>query len=73
MSTIFSTTITISGMSCSACQKIIEKRFSRLDGVYKVTVHVNEGKAEIQTDREIPLQEFQDAIQGTHYQVINSI
>lgn len=71
MSNSYTKYLTISGMSCGACQKVIERRFSKIDGVHKVKVSVNEGKAEVQTEKDISLNDFQNTLEGTYYQITN--
>lgn len=61
--------LTVVGMSCGACQKIIEKRLAAIEGVQKVTVHLNEGKVEVEMLSDIPNEHFHKALEGTHYQI----
>ena len=63
--------ITINGMSCSACQKVVEKRLSKIDGITGVTVDVEAGTAAITAIREIQLAEISQTLEGTHYTIVS--
>ncbi len=63
-------TIKLSGLTCSACKKVTEKRISGLSGVSKVEVSVDLGIATIDVDREITILEINEVLKDTPYQVI---
>jgi Cu+-exporting ATPase len=67
------TKVKISGMTCHACQRVIENKVGKLQGVEKVKVFLNNGDAEITSDRDLSLEEVKQALIGTHYEVISLI
>ena len=65
------TRVKIGGMTCHACQRVIENKVGKLPGVQKVKVEVNAGEAEVSSDKALTLDEIKQALSGTHYQVIH--
>lgn len=68
METQIITNIKISGMHCGACQKVIEKKLMKIEGVEKVNVELS-GEAAITANRSIKIDEIKLALKGTDYQV----
>lgn len=64
------TTIKLSGLTCSACQKVTQKRISQIEGVHDVQVNLEASTAVITADRAIQSDEVIKALEGTHYHVI---
>lgn len=64
-------TIQLQGMSCSACQKVVEKRLSKIEGITAVAVDVGAGTAAITAAREIAIEEMQRVLEDTHYTIIS--
>ena len=62
-------TFTISGFDCDSCIKLSQSILADLSGVKQVKISGLDGKTEIQTEREISLDEIQQAFEGTQYQV----
>lgn len=62
--------IKLSGLTCSACQKIVEKRIKKIDGVSTVLVSLKSGETEITANKAVPVQEVKNALSDTHYQII---
>lgn len=58
----------ISGMHCGACQKVIEKKLSKLNGISTVTVGLD-GNATIVASRVVNIDEVKLALAGTDYGV----
>ncbi|MDN6309777.1 MAG: heavy metal translocating P-type ATPase [Psychroflexus sp.] len=52
----------IGGMSCNGCQKHVEKTLSNMKGVSKVSVNLENEQAEIEMNKHIPLEKFQQAL-----------
>lgn len=63
--------ITLQGMSCGACQKVVTKLLSKIDGVTGVEVNVEAGTAAIAATRTIATEEVVQALAGTHYTIIS--
>jgi copper chaperone CopZ len=64
-------TISINGMSCSACEKVVTKRLSSLPGVQHVSVDVENGKATAQSENELSQEAVEAVLKDTHYTVAN--
>jgi copper chaperone CopZ len=56
----------VSGMHCGACQKVIEKKLSKIEGVDGVNVNP-EGDLSVLASRSISLNEVKLALEGTEY------
>lgn len=56
----------VSGMHCGACQKVIEKKLSKLEGVTTVSASLD-GDVLISANRSIDRDEVQLALEGTDY------
>lgn len=66
------TQLYLSGLTCTACEKIISKRLQTIEGVKQVHVSVQNGSASIIASRPISKDEVTQALEGTHYKVINN-
>lgn len=62
----------LSGLTCGACEKVISKRLQAIGGVKEVHVSAENGAASIIASRPISTDEVTEALQGTHYAVINN-
>lgn len=58
----------VSGMHCGACQKVIEKKLSKIGGVSAVNAELN-GEVSVMANRPISIDEIKLALEGTDYQV----
>lgn len=67
------TSISISGMTCTACEKMISKKLQKIEGVQEIAVSSKKGNAIITSSRLITTDEVAFALDGTHYQVINNL
>lgn len=56
------------GMHCGACQKVIEKKLSKIEGVTGVTAQLN-GDVSVLANRSVNIDEVKLALQGTDYKV----
>ena len=59
----------IEGMGCRGCANTIQKKLSEVAGVTAVTVDFATKKATVETDREIPFEALEKALEGTHYSI----
>ncbi len=64
------TTIKLSGLTCPACKKLIEKRVAVIPGVSRVDVNVESGQAVIDSSPGLQLSEIVAVLKDTPYQVI---
>ena len=60
-------TIFITGTSCPACKKLIERRIITISGVVKVDVDYASGKTTVESNRLIGKDEIEKALEGTPY------
>ncbi|UZD36066.1 heavy metal translocating P-type ATPase [Capnocytophaga ochracea] len=59
----------IEGMGCTGCANTVQKKLSEVAGVTAVTVDFATKKATVETDREIPFEALEKALEGTHYSI----
>lgn len=59
----------LTGLTCSACQKLISKRVMKIDGVENVDVQLN-GNTTIKANRQILAEDLKKVLEGTQYKVI---
>ena len=59
----------IEGMECTGCANTVQKKLSEVAGVTAVTVDFATKKAIVETDREIPFEALEKALEGTHYSI----
>ena len=62
----------IEGMGCTGCANTVQKKLSEVAGVTAVTVDFATKKATVETDREIPFEALEKALEGTHYSIHQS-
>ena len=62
------TTLTLTGLTCAACQKLIQKRILKIDGVQDVTVELS-GQTSIKASRKITSDEVAGVLKDTKYTV----
>ena len=67
------TRLQLSGLTCTACERVITKKLQTIEGVQKVHVSALNGLTSITALRSISKDEVVQALQGTHYKVINSL
>lgn len=65
-------TVTIEGMTCGSCEKIVAKRMRAIEGVIEATVSKDKGTAVISSTRQISDDEFIQALADTHYHIITN-
>lgn len=63
---------TLSGLTCSSCEKIVGKRLSKIDGVQEVSVSALNGMASVISTRPIMAGEVSKALEDTHYHVVTN-
>lgn len=62
----------LSGMTCTACEKIVSKRLQIIPGVEDVIAITQTGTVTLTISREIATEEIVLALQDTHYTVITN-
>lgn len=58
----------ILGMHCQACQKVIEKKLMKINGVSRVIALLS-GEVTVAANRLVTINEVKLALEGTEYQV----
>lgn len=67
------TIIKLSGLSCGACKKIIERRLQKRPEVMSVNVSLEDSTATIVAMRAVTADEVAEALRDTEYTVIGMI
>ena len=60
-------TIFITGTTCPACKKLIERKIITISGVIKVDVDFSSGETNIESNRLICKEEIEKVLEGTPY------
>ena len=60
----------IEGMMCKHCVKHVNDALSKMDGVTNVVVSLEENKADVTMDHEIPMDEFKKVITDAGYELV---
>ncbi len=60
----------LSGLTCDACMRVIEKRIKKIIDVHDVKIDLL-GNTEILSDRQINPNEVVKVLEGTHYKVVS--
>jgi len=61
--------IKIGGLSCDACQKVIQKRIAKIAGVEDVNVEAN-GSTMIMVRNKLTKNDLEKALSGTSYKIL---
>ena len=67
----YTTKIKLSGLTCSACQKIVEKKLKNINGISGTTVDLSSGNVEITAERVVDRSEIVKVLEGTGYKIIS--
>jgi copper chaperone len=62
-------TVTINGMKCDGCVKIVKENFEKIAGVQGATVNLANKTAIVTSEREISNEELQKALSETKFTV----
>lgn len=68
-----STTVNISGMTCSHCVASVTEELEALEGVSSVSVELNSGgisSATVTSGKELPVSQISEAVAGAGYLVV---
>ncbi len=63
-------TIFLQGLTCPACQKLIQKRLSKIPGVEDVQVKLENGETDITAKENITNAAIAKALEGTKYTIV---
>lgn len=59
----------IKGMTCRGCVETVEKHLQNIPGIENVKVDLDSQSVVIQSEKEIPFSELENALQDTHYSI----
>ncbi|HCS79285.1 TPA: hypothetical protein DIV55_06135 [Patescibacteria group bacterium] len=62
-------TITLKGLTCDACVKLIIKKFMKIPGVSSTRVTL-EGLAHVEAERSVSESEYKQVLTGLPYEVV---
>ena len=57
-------------MGCAGCVKTVSERLLAVEGVTAVTVDLPSATAHIETDKEVPFEALEKALEDTHYSIL---
>ncbi|MBI2966589.1 MAG: heavy-metal-associated domain-containing protein [Bacteroidetes bacterium] len=64
--------LTISGMTCTGCERTVNRVIAQLPGVTETTVNYKTGQAEVKfDDNRISAEKIMDAVNDSGYKVTN--
>ena len=63
-------TLKLTGLTCSACKKVSERRIGGISGVRAVDVSVESGIASIDASRRLSILEVNEVLQDTPYKAL---
>ncbi|NLA91796.1 MAG: heavy-metal-associated domain-containing protein, partial [Synergistaceae bacterium] len=63
----FKTSLTVTGMTCATCSRMVERSLSKVDGVVFAAVNLATETAFVVSDREIPREILEEAVKSTGY------
>ncbi len=64
------TEVKLEGLSCLACQKVVEKRLKNISAVEVVLVNLETGQVKITGSRIIDRDEIIKVLEGTQYKLV---
>ncbi|MFN3598634.1 MAG: heavy-metal-associated domain-containing protein [Aquificaceae bacterium] len=65
--------IKIEGMTCMHCVETVKRALYSLEGVSYVEVSLEEGKAKVKLEKEIPFETFKSAIEEWGYKLVGEV
>lgn len=61
----------LSGLTCPACKKLVEKRIGTIDGVKLANVDLTNNSVEITSEKELQRLDVENSLRDTPYKIIN--
>ena len=65
----FKTSLTVTGMTCATCSRMVERSLKKVDGVMFAAVNLATETAFVVSDRDIPRETFETAVKNAGYAV----
>ncbi len=69
MTELITTSFNLSGLTCPACEKLIQKRVKQIAGVTGVVVDLKTGKTDVVADHNINTEELSVVLKDTPYKI----
>ncbi len=69
--TLFRSKVKIDGMKCDGCVQAVTEKFSGIDGVTNVAVHLADQTAIVTADREVSQDELNTTLADTKFKVVS--
>lgn len=63
----------VEGMHCAACELLIEKKLSKVDGVKKIDAKLKTGKVYIESTKDLNLEELNQLIKTDGYSIVENL
>ncbi|WP_010881198.1 heavy-metal-associated domain-containing protein [Aquifex aeolicus] len=60
----------IQGMTCQHCVNTVKRALSEVEGVSEVEVSLEEGKAKVKLEKEVPFETLKEAVETWGYKVV---
>ncbi len=61
----------IEGMTCEHCVRTVRNALSSVEGVSKVEVFLDEGKAIVELEKDVPFKDLKRAVEEWGYRVVD--
>lgn len=62
--------VTVKGMTCQGCANAVKTKFEKIKGVNSVEVDLDNDRATLTTEIEIPKDSLQMVLEDTNYEVV---
>ena len=62
--------VTIQGMTCQGCANAVKTKFEKIKGIDSVKIDLENKKAILETEIEIPKDSLQTVLEDTNYEVV---
>ncbi|HLR88409.1 MAG TPA: heavy metal-associated domain-containing protein [Atopostipes sp.] len=62
--------VTVNGMTCQGCANAVKTKFEKIKGIDSVKIDLENKKAILETEIEIPKDSLQTVLEDTNYEVV---
>ena len=62
--------VTVQGMTCQGCANTVKTKFEKIKGIDSVKIDLENKKAILETEIEIPKDSLQTVLEDTNYEVV---
>lgn len=64
--------VTIKGMTCEGCANSVKTQFEMIKGIHSVDIDLENNKAVLEAEFEIPTESLETVLEETNYEVVDS-